>query len=121
MYHLRILVVEDEILIRKYVISLLTHLGCTIVGETSYGEEAVQLAKEKLPELILVDIRLKGDMNGIDAAKEIGKNFTIPILFMSAYDYRQRVNEEPIPNIVGYMNKPVEMDELEFYLKKLMR
>ena len=118
-YSIRVLVVEDEILIRKYVILLLKKLGCTVVGETSSGEEAVRLAREKIPGLVLMDIRLKGDMDGITASKEIGRQRAVPILFMSAYDYQERVGEGQIPNTLGYLKKPVEEYELESYLKKL--
>ena len=120
-YCFRVLVVEDEILIRKYVILLLKKLGCTIVGETSGGEEAVRLSKEKQPELVLMDIRLKGKMDGIAAAREIGREAGVPILFMSAYDYQERVEQEQIPFILGYLKKPLEEYELESCLKKLMQ
>jgi DNA-binding NarL/FixJ family response regulator len=118
--HLRVLVVEDEVLIRKCVVLLLKRLGCTIVGETFYGEKAIRLAREKSPELILMDIRLKGDMDGIEAAKEISRHSRAAILFMSAYDYQKKVEDEQIPNTLGYLKKPVEDYELESYLKKLL-
>jgi YesN/AraC family two-component response regulator len=120
-YCLRVLVVEDEILIRKYVILLLKKLGCTVVGETSSGEEAVLLSKEKTPELVLMDIRLKGKMDGISATKEISRQLAIPVLFMSAYDYQDRVEKEQIPYILGYLKKPVEEYELESCLKMLRK
>jgi CheY-like chemotaxis protein len=117
---LRVLVAEDEILIRKYIALLLSSLGCTIVAETSYGQDAVHLTKEKLPQLVIMDIGLKGDIDGIQAAKEIGKQFSIPILFVSAYDYQQQIEEqEAIPNLLGYLKKPVDVSELKSFLDKL--
>jgi CheY-like chemotaxis protein len=68
-FYFRVLVVEDEILIRKYVALLLESVGCTIVGETAYAEKAILLAKEKSPDLILMDIRLKGGIKGIGTGK----------------------------------------------------
>jgi DNA-binding NarL/FixJ family response regulator len=118
-FHLRVLVVEDEILICKYVVLLLESMGCTIVGETSYAEKAIQLAIEKSPGLILMDIRLKGDMDGIEAAKEISLHSQAAILFMSAYDYQKQVDAQKIPNTLGYLKKPVEDNELGAYLKRL--
>ena len=118
-FYFRVLVVEDEILIRKYVILLLESVGCTIVGETAYAEKAIPLAREKSPDLILMDIRLKGDMDGIEAAKEIGCHSNAAILFMSAYDYQKKVETLQLPNILGYMKKPLEDYELGPYLKKL--
>lgn len=118
-FYFRVLVVEDEILIRKYVILLLESVGCTIVGETAYAEKAIRLAREKSPELILMDIRLKGDMDGIEAAKEISSHSNSAILFMSAYDYQKQVEAQQIPNTLGYLKKPLEDYELGPYLKKL--
>ena len=118
-FYFRVLVVEDEILIRKYVILLLESVGCTIVGETDYAEKAIPLAREKSPDLILMDIRLKGDMDGVEAAKEISSHSNAAILFMSAYDYQKKVETLEIPNTLGYMKKPIEDYELEPYLKKL--
>ncbi|MGD2085883.1 MAG: response regulator [Candidatus Aminicenantes bacterium] len=118
-FYFRVLVVEDEILIRKYVVLLLESVGCTIVGETGYGKKAIPLAREKLPELILMDIRLKGDMDGIEAAKQISSHSNAAILFMSAYDYQKKVEAQHISNTLGYLKKPVEDYELGHYLKRL--
>jgi YesN/AraC family two-component response regulator len=119
LFYFRVLVVEDEILIRKYVNLLLESVGCTIVGETAYAEKAIPLAREKSPDLILMDIRLKGDMDGIEAAKEISSHSNAAILFMSAYDYQKKVETLQIPNILGYLKKPLEDYELGPYLKRL--
>jgi YesN/AraC family two-component response regulator len=118
-FYFRVLVVEDEILIRKYVILLLESVGCTIVGETAYAEKAIRLAGEKSPDLVLMDIRLKGDMDGIEAAKEISGHSNAAILFMSAYDYQKQVEAQQIPNFLGYLKKPREDYELKPYLKRL--
>jgi CheY-like chemotaxis protein len=118
-FYFRVLVVEDEILIRKYVILLLESVGCTVVGETSYAEKAIRLAREKSPELILMDIRLKGEMDGIEAAREISSHSNAAILFMSAYDYQKQTEVQHIPNMLGYLKKPVEDYDLVTYLKRL--
>jgi len=118
-FYFRVLVVEDEILIRKYIILLLESVGCTVVGETSYAEKAIRLAREKSPELILMDIRLKGKMDGIEAAREISSHSNAAILFMSAYDYQKQTEVRQIPNMLGYLKKPVEDYDLVTYLKKL--
>lgn len=114
----RVFVVEDEILIRKYMVSLLKGLGCLIAGETSSGEQAVEMLSRDLPDLVLMDIRLKGSMDGIDAAKEINKHADIPILFMSAYDYEERITSAGIPNTLGYLTKPVDDSALKPYIEK---
>lgn len=118
-FYFRVLVVEDEILIRKYVVLLLESVGCTVVGETAYAEKAIRLAREKSPELVLMDIRLKGEMDGIEAAKKISSHSNAAILFMTAYDYQKQVEAQQIPNLLGYLKKPLEDYELEPFLKKL--
>ena len=118
-FYFRVLVVEDEILIRKYINLLLESVGCTIVGETAYAEKAIPLAREKSPDLILMDIRLKGAMDGMEAAKEISSHSNTAILFMSAYDYQKKVETLQLPNILGYLKKPLEDYELKPYLKRL--
>jgi CheY-like chemotaxis protein len=118
-FYFRVLVVEDEILIRKYIILLLESVGCTVVGETSYAEKAIRLAREKSPELIIMDIRLKGEMDGIEAAREISSHSNAAILFMSAYDYQKQTEVQQIPNMLGYLKKPVEDYDLLTYLNRL--
>ncbi len=118
-FYFRVLVVEDEILIRKYIILLLESVGCTVVGETSYAEKAIRLAREKSPELIIMDIRLKGEMDGIEAAREISSHSNAAILFMSAYDYQKQTEVQQIPNMLGYLKKPVEDYDLVTYLNRL--
>ncbi|MBN1532770.1 MAG: response regulator [Spirochaetes bacterium] len=119
MRHYRVLIVEDEVILRKYVISVLETLGCQIGGESSTGEEAVEMAIRENPDLIFMDIKLAGRMNGIEAAREIGSQSSSHIAFMSAYDYEDSVKYEKIPNCIAYLNKPVERNELQGVLKLL--
>lgn len=110
---LRVLVVEDEILIRKYIISILEDLDCLIAGETSTGEESITLARQIAPDLILMDIRLAGDIDGITAAKSISAISDIPVIFMSAYVKENDMEFETIRSFKGFLGKPVESHDLE--------
>lgn len=118
---IKVLVVEDEILIRKYVTSLVELFKGIVVGETAYGEEAVEIAHRLSPDLIMMDIKLKDDTSGIEAAKRINDNSHphIPIIFMSAYNYQEQVEEAQIPNTIGYLQKPMQEMELKAYFDKL--
>jgi len=118
---LRIIVVEDEVLIRKYIISLLEELDCEAVAESSYGENVPELVASRKPDLILMDIRLKGKMDGIDAARKIAEMSEIPVLFMTAYDFRKQVTSLAISNVLGYLNKPVELEALRSYIEKVIK
>jgi CheY-like chemotaxis protein len=106
MASLRIIVVEDDVFIR---LDLMTHLragGHTVVGSAASAAEAVRLAERERPELILMDVRLAGDRDGIDAATEIWQRFAIRSLFVSAnLDARARA-KAAAANPVGYLEKP---------------
>ena len=81
----RLLIVEDEILLAMDLQTRLTDLGYSAVDIASTGAAAIAAAEQHQPDLILMDIRLHGGMDGITAAQEIHKHHDIPVIFMSAY------------------------------------
>ena len=89
----QLLIVEDEILLATVLESRLIDFGYRVVDIVRAGENAISAAEQLLPDLILMDIRLSGKMDGIDAALEIRKNHDIPLIFMTSCadeDTRQR-------------------------------
>jgi CheY-like chemotaxis protein len=74
-----ILIVEDESIVAKHIQHSLKKLGYFVVGICSSGEDAIKTAEDVKPDLILMDIMLKGDMSGIEAAAQIREKFNIPI------------------------------------------
>lgn len=108
----KILIVEDESIIAEDIADSLKALGYSITGIVFSGEEAIQLAGDLQPDLVLMDIRLQGEMDGITAAAEIRSRFQIPIVYLTAYadDHTlQRVNStKPF----GYVVKPFEEKNL---------
>src|ERR1043165_2125327 len=80
-----ILIVEDESIVAKDIQHSLKKLGYTVVGMCSTGEDAIKAAEETKPDLVLMDIMLKGDMSGIEAAGKIREKFNIPIIYLTAY------------------------------------
>jgi len=115
----RVLIVEDEILIRKYIVDMLESMNCVIAGESSTGENAVSLSKKEKPDLVLMDIRLAGKLNGIQAAKQISDLYGTPIIFMSAYEYENNPEYAEIKSFQGYLSKPVESHDIEPYIKRI--
>jgi CheY-like chemotaxis protein len=90
----RILIVEDEGLIAVDLQRRLTRLGYAVVALAASGAEAIQKALALCPDVVLMDIRLQGDMDGIEAAQQIHASAAIPVVFMTAYvdeDTQQRV------------------------------
>ncbi len=108
----RILVVEDEALIAEDLKTTLQELRYQPVATVSTGEQAVQKAEELKPDLILMDIRLKGVMDGIEAAEQIHRRFAIPVVFLSAASNRLSVERLKITEPYGFVSKPFDPSEL---------
>ena len=81
----KILLVEDEAIVAQYLSLELELEGYEVCGYVATGEEAIQKALEEKPDLILMDINILGDIDGIQAAEEILKHRYIPIIFMTGY------------------------------------
>ena len=108
-----ILVVEDEAIVARDIEDRLKKLGYTVIEIISSGEEAIQKAKELVPDLILMDIKLKGDINGVKAAEEIRKNYDIPIVYLTSYIDDDTFQSAKITEPFGYILKPFQERELK--------
>jgi len=101
-----ILVIEDEAIVSKDIQQSLKKLGYNIVGSASTGEKAVILALETKPDLVLMDIMLKGDMSGIDAAEQIRNKLSIPVIYLTAYADENTLEKAKVTEPYGYIIKP---------------
>ena len=108
----KILIVDDEILIALEIKAQLEKLDYDIVGIASNGNEAVQETIEKNPDLILMDIVLKGDIDGIDAAEIIHTHLDIPIIYITAYFDEETIERARTTNPYAYIIKPFKSSEL---------
>jgi PAS domain S-box-containing protein len=108
-----ILIVDDEIIIARELEARLIGMGHRIAGMAASGEEAIAMAEERRPDLVLMDIVLKGEMDGIEAAAEIRRRFQLPILFVTAYTDRTTLDRAKITEPFGYVVKPFSERELE--------
>jgi PAS domain S-box-containing protein/putative nucleotidyltransferase with HDIG domain len=108
----KILVVEDEGLVAKSIQNMLTHLGYDAVGTASSGKRAVQKAKELRPDLILMDIKLRGEMDGIEAADKIRESLNIPVVYLTAYADKKTLQRAKVTEPFGYLLKPFEERDL---------
>ncbi len=109
---LQILVVEDEILIAEYIKRCLEKLGYSVPAVASSGEEAIKKATEISPKLVLMDIRLKGDMDGVQAAETIWNFLQIPIVYSTGYADKDTVERAKISGAFGYILKPFAKKDL---------
>ena len=103
MSKINILVVEDESIVSKDIQHSLNKIGYNIVGAASTGEKAIELALSEKPDLILMDIMLKGPMNGIEAADIIKKEMSIPVIFLTAYADESKLAKAKITEPYGYI------------------
>lgn len=116
----KIMVVEDERITAEDMRDGLEELGYDVIAVVSTGEEAVKLAEEISPDLVLMDIMLAGKMDGIEAAENIRGRFGIPVIYLTAYSdentvARAKITEPSgyiIKGGVDYLNKPFEEGEL---------
>ncbi len=106
------MVVEDEWVIADDIRKSLKDLGYTVSSEVATGEDAIQKAEEDKPDLILMDIELKGKMDGIEAAGRIQSRFNIPVIYLTAYDNKAALERAKITGPFGYMIKPFQEREL---------
>jgi two-component system cell cycle sensor histidine kinase/response regulator CckA len=110
---LRLLIVEDEAIVAMDLQQRLERLGHQVVGTAATGEAAIRCAKEARPDVTLMDIRLKGPMDGVAAAAEIDRRFDTPVVFLTAHSDTQTVQRATGAEPFGYILKPVDDRELE--------
>lgn len=101
-----VLVVEDEKIVSKDIQFSLKKLGYTVVGTADTGEMAVEQALETKPDIILMDIMLKGEMSGIDAANEIRKHLDVPVVYLTANTDGGTIQKAKETEPHGYIIKP---------------
>ncbi len=108
----RILIVEDEAVVAKDIAASLAGLGYAVLGALATGEDAVAAAAAQRPDLILMDIMLKGTIDGIEAAARVRRSLDIPIVFLTAYTDEDTLFRAKATDAFGYLLKPFEDREL---------
>lgn len=107
-----ILVVEDEGIVAQEIKSRLEKSGYTVCGVAHDGETALAHTASMQPDLILMDIRLKGEMDGIEAAGQIRDRFNIPVVYLTAYTDAATLERAKVMEPFGYVVKPFETRSL---------
>lgn len=109
----RILIVEDDMIIAANISLQLTKLGYEVTGIESRGEDAINHAKENHPDIILMDINLKGKIDGIETAKSIQKFFDIPLIFLTANSDEASFQKAKETHPYAFITKPFNKLNLE--------
>jgi PAS domain S-box-containing protein/putative nucleotidyltransferase with HDIG domain len=108
----RILVVEDESITGKDIVDCLQNLGYEVTHLVNSGEKALRMATDPVPDLVLMDIVLKGKLDGIETARRIRELDDIPVVFLTAYSDRDTLQRAKVFGPMGYILKPFEEREL---------
>jgi PAS domain S-box-containing protein len=109
----RIMIVEDEAIVAMDIEDRLVAMGYQPAGRAASGEQALTLAQQKRPHLVLMDIRLKGAMDGISAAAEIRRRLHLPVIFLTAYSEDATLQRAKLTEPYGYILKPFDDRELK--------
>ncbi len=104
----KVLIVEDEHIVALGIKKMLKNMGYRVPSIASTGEEAISKADTTFPDLILMDIMLKGEMDGIEAADQIHKHKDVPVVYLTAYSDEKILQKAKPTNPYGYIIKPFE-------------
>ena len=108
MAHYRVWIVEDESIVAMDLKTRLQGMGYDVLGISSYGEDAVEKIRENRPDLVMMDIVLKGEMDGITAAGIIRNEMEIPVVYLTAYADEKTIGRAKVTEPYGYILKPFE-------------
>ncbi|NWF90226.1 MAG: response regulator [Ignavibacteriaceae bacterium] len=113
----KILIVEDENIVAMDIRKMLLESGYEITSIVNSGEEAIQVVREQKPDLILMDIVLKGKMTGIDASRIITQYFDVPIIYLTALSSDDSLLEAKSRESYGFLFKPFGASELNIAIE----
>lgn len=112
MAEIKVLIVEDEVIVAKHIEGTLIDLGYSVTGIVSSGEEALELARSTAPDIVLMDIMLDGKLDGINAAETIRSRFSLPVIFLTAYSDEKTLQRAKTTKPYGYVLKPFQETDL---------
>jgi AmiR/NasT family two-component response regulator len=107
----RVVIAEDEAIVRLDLKEILLSAGYDVVGETGRGDEAVQLVEEQQPDLAILDVKMPG-MDGIRASREITSRHQVAVLLLTAFSQRDLIEEARDSGVAAYLVKPFQPREL---------
>jgi DNA-binding LytR/AlgR family response regulator len=112
MKKINVLIVEDEVIIAKDITQTLQKLGYNVVGHCTRGEAVAGMVESGKPDIVLMDIMLKGEMTGIEAAKELNERYEIPVVYLTAYSDESSLSRAIATSPSGYLVKPFKPNDL---------
>lgn len=109
---MRVMVVDDEPIIRMDLTEILIEHHCIVVGEAADGVTAVNLARALHPEVILMDIKMPGSIDGMQAAKTIIEEEICPVVLLTAFNQKELLEESSAIGVFGYLMKPIKEEDI---------
>jgi len=115
-----ILIVEDEMVSCLFLKHCIERMGHRVAGTARTGDDAIVQAITLLPDLVIMDVGLRGEMNGTQAADVIYRRRKVPILFVSAYTHEEICRHRKLPEVFDYLPKPIDARQLESKLRVML-
>lgn len=112
MENINVYIVEDESIVAKDIQNSLKKLGYNVLGISNNGEDALKNISELEPDIVLMDIMIKGSMTGIDVAEKVKQDYSIPVIFLTAYADESTLSKAKITEPYGYILKPFKEVDL---------
>jgi CheY-like chemotaxis protein len=119
-YEPRALIVEDETLIAEELKERLERFGFYVIAAVDSAEEGIQIATTERPDLVLMDVRLRGEMDGVQAAAEIRQRVDVPVIYLTAYSDHVTLDRAKHTEPYGYVLKPFHERELQVTIELAM-
>lgn len=116
---MNILIVEDDRVLSLMLTRMVQRIGHEVVGSVTRGEDAVQLTSNNRVDLILMDIMLEGEIDGIDAMKQIRRNSDVPVIYVTGNSDKITIERAKETNFVKYLVKPIAFKQLEGAIKSV--
>lgn len=113
----KVLIVEDEVIVSTDLSRKLNKMGYVVTGCVRYGERALETARETAPDIVLMDVHLKGDMDGTEAAEQITAELDLPVIFMTAFSDEETIARAKKSSPYSYLTKPIRLEEMKINLE----
>jgi DNA-binding response OmpR family regulator len=114
----KVIIVEDDLILNLLYESYLERLGFKTEGELVYGKTAIETARQFAPDLIIMDISLEGDIDGIDAMLKIREFSQVPVIYITGNSDPYHVERAKDTDPLDYLTKPIEFEDLKMSIDK---
>ena len=114
-----LVIIEDDFIIQMFLENVVRQVGCEIVGVASDAATGIKMVSQKRPDVVLLDIGLKGEIDGIETSKYINENFNIPVVFVTGNSDKSTLLQAKKTNPIHIIRKPIDEEMLTIELLKI--